>query len=349
MTKIGYVADWKARLLSRFYAQFQGKANLEALARDVVGPQAQDLEDAFQSLLIFLDIDNAEGAQLDMIGDIVEQPRSGVDDPIYRLYLRAKIRANKSSGTPEDLYAVFGAMFGSKAAGLFVYTQGATAVQGKQFQFRIVSPITAAQEAIALAFLAIAKEAAARAVLEWQETPDASTLTTAIGTTVAIATTPADLFIDVPVGTFDGFPTTGGSLILDRGLGNEETVIYTKISGTFILQAPGIVNVHGVGASVELVGEPGLGFPLGSGLSAPAAINDPTLTLASTSGFPSSGTVVVDEGLPTEETIAYTSITAPFTLNLATLVTANHSIGAAVQIAGDGGALAGAADAAEAA
>lgn len=66
----------------------------------------QSLELVLQQLLVERSIDTAIGAQLDIIGKIVGQPRNGLDDDTYRRYCRARIAANKSDGTVENLITV---------------------------------------------------------------------------------------------------------------------------------------------------------------------------------------------------------------------------------------------------
>lgn len=75
---------------------FQGM--LEAFAE-----VQQDNEDTLLEILRQRNIDNAEGAQLDQIGDIVGEPRREFTDPSYRKFIRARISINDSEGDPERL------------------------------------------------------------------------------------------------------------------------------------------------------------------------------------------------------------------------------------------------------
>jgi hypothetical protein len=68
--------------------------------------EAQALEDAAYDVIIKRLIDVAVGAQLDVIGRIVDQPRAGQDDDVYRVYLVARIRINRSQGHARDLIDV---------------------------------------------------------------------------------------------------------------------------------------------------------------------------------------------------------------------------------------------------
>lgn len=169
--KIDYIASWPARLRTRLYAQFRDKVTHKQWA-DLLGRQQQDVEDATQTLLTLLDIDASEGVQLDVIGRIVGQPRTGVDDPTYRLYLRARILANRSTGTVENIYAVMRALFGQDTARP-VYSGGWV----KQFSIRLGFVLTRTQALVALEFLGDAKEAGARGILEWIESPASAVFT----------------------------------------------------------------------------------------------------------------------------------------------------------------------------
>lgn len=66
----------------------------------------QGLEYALQQLYTERNIDNAIGAQLDVLGVIVGQPRNGLIDDTYRRHIRARISANRSKGTLKDLLTV---------------------------------------------------------------------------------------------------------------------------------------------------------------------------------------------------------------------------------------------------
>lgn len=63
----------------------------------------QDAEDLAQAMLAMLDIDTATGVWLDMLGRIVGQERTSVDDEVFRLSVKARVRINISSGTLRDL------------------------------------------------------------------------------------------------------------------------------------------------------------------------------------------------------------------------------------------------------
>jgi hypothetical protein len=172
---VDYESNWYERILGRIYTQFRDTVTWPLWAR-LIARQAQDLEDALQSLFNVYDIDNVGGVQLDVIGTIIGQPRLGVDDATYRLYLKTRIMANRSTGTPEDLYKVMRAFFARLAA--FTFLEVHTSNIGvKAFTLRVSAVISRAEAMIATYFLGVAKEAGARGILEWREQTGSTTFT----------------------------------------------------------------------------------------------------------------------------------------------------------------------------
>lgn len=82
--------------LARLLYQYKGKPKLESLIKDIITTQTQELENAIIPLFSRLNINDSIGLQLDNIGTIVGQPRLGLLDTVYRLFLKAKIGANVS-------------------------------------------------------------------------------------------------------------------------------------------------------------------------------------------------------------------------------------------------------------
>lgn len=245
---VDYVSDWKSRLRSRLYTQFRNKTTWEQWLT-LLARQFQDLEDSAQTMFTLLDIDNSSGTQLDTIGRIVGQPRLGSSDTTYRLYLKARIKANSSSGTPEEIYGVMKTLFslGMK------YIPGIT----KQFVLRFTSPITAPNRLIAENFLHASKEAAARAIIEYEEYVDASMFYTE---SIAFLTNNMVVNTLLQVG-INGIFSAGESLRVGRGTANDETVTFSSDSGAGIITVSALANPHNAGESVEHVtATTGLGF-----------------------------------------------------------------------------------------
>jgi len=76
--------------LKRLMTQYKGKKNIEGILRTYLN-QIQDLEDAIYPMLTMLDIDEAEGAILDICGGIVGEQRYDFDDDIYRQLIKLRI------------------------------------------------------------------------------------------------------------------------------------------------------------------------------------------------------------------------------------------------------------------
>lgn len=88
--------------LDLLISQYRGKPRLEALIASYLR-RVQELEDAAWDVLISRLIDTATGIHLDTLGQLVGQSRISDDDEIYRLYVRARISANRSRGHPDDV------------------------------------------------------------------------------------------------------------------------------------------------------------------------------------------------------------------------------------------------------
>lgn len=332
--------SWPARLRGRLYTQFQSAPWAVSLA-NAVGAQQDAIQAAQVALLSLWSIDPitsdtssaaygvGRGVQLDRIGRLVGQPRSGADDESYRFYLRARIAANRSNGTVNDLIRVFKAMLG--ATEIPLYTPGGTA----SFIMQLSTPMTDAVAEIALYFLRYAKMAGVRALLETQEFPDSEMFYTALASYVASPVSTGDATIDV-ISTA-GFPNSG-SVIIDQGTADEETVAYSGRNGTTLYIPATVANNHSDNAAVQVVDSTGLGFPVSSATSASVAIGDGSIDVYDTTGFTNTGSIIIDEGLANEETLAYTSI-SPTTIFLSDNPAFTHDQDAAVVEVGTGGSL----------
>lgn len=248
------VADWRQRLLARLYVQFKADPSWQLWCTDVLGPQFNDLEAATQSLFAILDIDSVGGPVLDMIGRLVGQPRAGVDDPTYRLYLKARIVANRSDGTAGAIYRVFDILSIGQSLKL-------APSRIKAFSLAIGGAITATQAAVALAFLHDAKEAATRALLIWQQDVDAKMFSFAQATTVRTAAVIGNGTLAIR--ELAVLPASG-QVTIDPGLATAETIAYSAIAlvaGAPVMTLVGtLTKNHAVNAVVELVGDAGLGW-----------------------------------------------------------------------------------------
>jgi len=79
--------------------------DFEKLVRSYAA-EVQAFNDAAVALLSLVSLDDATGAQLDGLGQIIGAERQGLDDTEYRNYLRAIIQVNKSGGTIPQLVEI---------------------------------------------------------------------------------------------------------------------------------------------------------------------------------------------------------------------------------------------------
>lgn len=91
-----HVAASKALLAQQFRLP-----NIEAVLGSYTA-RVQEIEDALWSLLT-MTLDDAVGAHLDQLGELLGQGRAGLDDTLYRALLRATTLAIGSSGTGDRL------------------------------------------------------------------------------------------------------------------------------------------------------------------------------------------------------------------------------------------------------
>ena len=90
-------------------SQFHESPNLNAV-QNAFFEQITELETVFEQLRNL--INQAAGAQLDMLGKIVGQKRLGMSDIDYKLWIDARILLNKSRGTEPDLRELLRVLIG---------------------------------------------------------------------------------------------------------------------------------------------------------------------------------------------------------------------------------------------
>ena len=97
---ITIITDHEARAFARFFEQWKSKPNMEGVIRSLVGGYPEMETMFFDLMNKTLNIELAEGAQLDVIGEIVGQERLGFADDFYRILIRVRIGINVSEGEP---------------------------------------------------------------------------------------------------------------------------------------------------------------------------------------------------------------------------------------------------------
>lgn len=104
--------DRVGEAIARLIDQFKGRPNIVALVT-AIARQSQETEDASFGVIEDTLVSTAVGAQLDVLGRIVNVERSGYDDDDYRVRIAAKILQNKSSGATEELIQLCVALGGT--------------------------------------------------------------------------------------------------------------------------------------------------------------------------------------------------------------------------------------------
>lgn len=170
---IARVDDHVASGLALLLSQYQGKPRLETYL-SIFLRRVQELEDAVWDVLISRLIDTATGIHLDTLGRLVGQVRLWADDEIFRVWIRARIRANRSQGHPDDVIQV-----------------AQLAVDGLEFEYRelyaasfVVDVLDALEANLASPVHEIvmrAKAVGAAGSLHWSDSPEESTFAFAVG------------------------------------------------------------------------------------------------------------------------------------------------------------------------
>jgi hypothetical protein len=142
--------------------------NIRKLLNALLGP-VQGIEDALQQLLSERAVNTAVGDQLDILGAVVGQQRLGMDDDDYRRIVRARISANRSKGTVEDVLVVADLVLGDDDAYYHILY-----VNNASFVLRVEGvQMTAAVGDLMLRLLKDTVSAGVRIILEWGISPQA--------------------------------------------------------------------------------------------------------------------------------------------------------------------------------
>lgn len=114
-------------MIEDFPWQFRGKPKIEALCQ-CWDRQFEEIFFCLEQMKLILDVDRAQGAQLDRIGDIVVLSRADagllaaqagnldfdvIDDVRYRKYLKYKILENTSNATYKDIISAIKMIWGA--------------------------------------------------------------------------------------------------------------------------------------------------------------------------------------------------------------------------------------------
>lgn len=100
-----HATNHRERAIGALISQFRDKARFTKLVEIFIRP-FQEIEDAIWDLYTKRRLDMARGVQLDIIGKIVDEPRSGLSDADYLPILRIAVRVLFSNGTGPNLIRI---------------------------------------------------------------------------------------------------------------------------------------------------------------------------------------------------------------------------------------------------
>lgn len=249
---LAQITDHSAKALARLMQKLKGKPLIEGLIT-ASSTGFQTLEDTLWSMYL-ITVDNATGDALDQFGAIVGQARGdAADDTDYRLMIKARVQANRSHGTVENILAVFRNLV----------TAGQTVQILQQppagFVLRVSEPTTAGRVARFAGFLRAARKAGITGIFEWFQGTAAMSFTTPISTNLSAAHLAGVTLLNVY--STAAFPASG-SVQIDTGLATQETVAYSFKTATTFTLSSALTQNHSPesGQSVVLLGSPGDGF-----------------------------------------------------------------------------------------
>ncbi len=277
-----------ADALKRLNQALKDKPKLAALLSAACA-EPQALENALYSLYAERTIDVAVGAQLDVIGKIVGQAReNSPSDAQYRMRLRARVRANKSSGTAENILSVFAALLNDATiARLEEYPPASILLRVDDY------PITDAADVAMLAdFLKDSRAAGVGGQLLTSSVDAARTFTLPLSTTLSVGIGPGAYPSSIKVASTAGFPDSGLIVVYAAaGIDVAHLVYQSKTDTTF----EGCVTYQSSGAALAsgllvLAPTQPYSFTVGDFENVPYPA---TIELEDASLFPSSGAFTI--------------------------------------------------------
>lgn len=167
------ITSHTAAALERLVQQFQDKQSVRDLTAALTGT-AQGVESALWQLLTERTLDQAIGAQLDVLGQMVGQERAALGDADYRRFIRARIATNRSRGTVENVLTVMRLVLNEPTADLILLQQVIAT-----FVLRVEGVVVDDElaETVLVQFLRDVAAAGVRGILEYDPT-DASPIFT---------------------------------------------------------------------------------------------------------------------------------------------------------------------------
>ena len=106
MGDLVYIADHKSRAVGSLLSQHQRRPRIRSLIESLAeGAQAN--EDEGFDVLVSTTLTAAQGANLDEWGALVGEARGDLEDADYRVFISARIKVNNTTGTTDEILAIW--------------------------------------------------------------------------------------------------------------------------------------------------------------------------------------------------------------------------------------------------
>lgn len=101
-----YIPDHKTIAVGNLLQELQRKPRVKALVEALASGVQRQEDDAF-GFLVSTTLDGSSGAALDQWGALVGEDRGGLPDSDYRVMIEARILANNSTGTSDEILTIW--------------------------------------------------------------------------------------------------------------------------------------------------------------------------------------------------------------------------------------------------
>ena len=132
---------------------------------------AADLEVTLLALLLQRSLSTAVGAQLDVLGRLLDEPRNCLSDPDYVRFLSSKVLVNKSSGTFPELIKIAALIIALPSAFYYVTQEGTATIR---LRVSSTTGITDSLAGILFSLERAAASAGVRLVVQWGNVADSA-------------------------------------------------------------------------------------------------------------------------------------------------------------------------------
>ena len=141
-TTLVHVPDHGDRAVDALLSVNKCKPRISALAR-AQGNGAQLLEDPVFGFVVGWSVDTVSGSALDVFGRIVGEQRQGLGDSAYRRFIQARIKANVSDGSRNELTEIYALLMDANDVRYFDLPPAAFAIQAQRADW--LDDVTAAR------------------------------------------------------------------------------------------------------------------------------------------------------------------------------------------------------------